>query len=731
MIARNFAHRRTFLSLAAIALLIASGSTASAADLGSIDSSLKLIPKDAAFYSSSMRLREMFDIVRNSNVWTKVENMQAVQMGLMAYQQQLGVPESGPAKLQLALQNPEVCKVVDLATDMVSNEMFVYGDDSVIKSLRLLQNIQSTMNFMPLTLQATGQVDADDYNQLQAKVLISALAENADLIGIPNVVVGFKVKNVDLAKEELIKLEMFGNLLETNEKTKGRFKKTKVGDHDYLVLSLDGELIPWDQIPLDDARAMELNDGDVDKIVEKVKTSKLTIALGLRDDYMLCSIGSSLSSLEKLGQGDLLVNSDSMKPLAAYADRRLIRVGYMCPDLHRQLNDQAKAIDDMLKMANQLLPLAKLPETQNKKILTDLDTLAKEIKESIPEIGAITCFQFLSDQGIEQFRYVWGKFNDVDGSKPLTLLQHVGGDPLLGVVGRSKANIENYNRMLKWATTFHGYFDQLVVPQMSENDREAYNDLAEDVIPLLLKLENANRNMLFPAMADGQIGFIVDTKLESNEFIAGLPGTEEPMPMIEPALVMGVSDAKLLKQALGEYRGVVNGLIDAVRKIKDAEVPAGLAIPEPETTESEAGTMYRFTLPEEWGVDKQIAPNIGVSNDAMVMSLSPAQTERLLTATPPAIGGLLSESEVGKPLAAVAWFNWAALVDAATPWVDYAIEKGAEEKQLDDSMRTMIGDQVHILLDVLKVVRSVTNETYLENDVLVNHTLLEIHDVEE
>ena len=38
--------------------------------------------------------------------------------------------------------------------------------------------------------------------------------------------------------------------LESNEQMKGRFKKTKVGNNDFLTLNLDGGMIPWDQVPI-------------------------------------------------------------------------------------------------------------------------------------------------------------------------------------------------------------------------------------------------------------------------------------------------------------------------------------------------------------------------------------------------------------------------------------------------------------------------------------------------
>ena len=86
---------------------------------------------------------------------------------------------------------------------------------------------------------------------------------------------------------------------------------------------------------------------------------------------------------------------------------------------------------------------------------------------------------------------------------------------------------------------------------MPEKDRKQAQKFLAAAVPLVERFDKANREMLFPALADGQLGLVLDDKLTSNHFVESLPATEKPMPMIEPALVFGVSDAKLLCQSDG------------------------------------------------------------------------------------------------------------------------------------------------------------------------------------
>lgn len=700
---------------------------ASAAEIDKLDTSAKLVPEDAAFYSSVLRTREQFEILRHSKAWAKVEQMPFVQLGVSMYTAQLANADSGPAKLDAALKNPEVRKIVDLLGEMVSDEIFVYGDDSCTDFLQLCQTVASAVRYGPMTLQATGQASGHDASKLQAKLALSALAQHVDLLDVPNVVFGFKVKNADLAKEELIKLEMFGNMLEANEKTKGAFKKTKIGDSDFLVLELDGDLIPWGEMPSEKLENLELAQGDLQKIVDKLKESKLVVALGLRGNYLVASIGSTLECLEKLGKGKRLLDRPEFKPLAKFADKRLVSIGYVSEDMNQQLNNQKENFDNVVKMVDKLLPLAKLTNEQNDRIRKDLKGLADDLKTLTPEPGALAGFGFLTDRGIENYTYAWGDHDRIDGSKPLSLLQHVGGNPIFAVVSRAHVSAEQYDGAIKWVKTAYAYVEELALPKVPEGEREKVKKFLAAAGPSLARLDNANRTLLIPALADGQSAMVIDGKLQSKHFIASLPATDKPMPMFEPALVMGVSDAKLLKQGLSEYHAGINGLLDAVRGIEGVRLPPEIKIPEPQKTEGPAGTIYSFALPANWGVDEQVAPCIGIANDALVFATSRAHTERLLKVTPLAAGGLLQKTD--RPLAAAVWFDWATLVNTASPWVDFGVEKATAAKGIAGDQQKAIVDQVHTGLEVLKAIRSVSSENFVEDGVLVQHSLVEIHDV--
>ena len=149
-----------------------------------------------------------------------------------------------------------------------------------------------------------------------------------------------------------------------------------------------------------------------------------------------------------------------------------------------------------------------------------------------------------------------------------------------GVFGRSKVNLADYDMAVKWVKTGYGYIHEFALPRIPEPEREKAEKFLAAAIPLVHRLDLANRQMLLPALADGQIGLVIDRRLASKQFVGNQPPTDKPMPMIEPALILGVSDPDLLKKAMSEYRAVVNGLIGAVREMdENARNPRGHPAP--------------------------------------------------------------------------------------------------------------------------------------------------------
>jgi hypothetical protein len=610
---------------------------------------------------------------------------------------------------------------------MIGHEVFCYGADNTARFLELMTVINGA-NQMGTFMAAVQQAQAADRAKIQAQAVLRALNERTDLIQIPDMVIGFKLGKPEVATAQLKRLDDFLTkfLKQVPPPIAQRYKKGSGAT--MFTITLDGALVPWDKVSL---KQFEDKEGEFDNLLEKLKKLTLTVSLGVRDDYLLISVGESTAFLSKLGNGPLLGDRPEFKPLQKYAGERLTGISYASKELRSHGGMTKRDIDTMAAEAKKYLEKSEIPPPIRERLTKDLGDLARDFKSFIHEQGAQLSFSFLNGHGQESFSYDWSAHPGVDGSRPLTLLHHLGGSPLLAILGRSKYQPENYQMLVKWIKHLNGYVEDFVVPQLNEAQKGQYEQVMKMFQPLLERLDKATGTMLLPALKDGQTAFVLDAKSESKQWHPMMPASDKPLPLLELALVFGVSDAELLKKAMSEYRAIVNEAISKLRDLRP-EIPE-FQIPEPETKSVPGGTIYHYPVPEALGLDKQISPNAGLSDHVAVLSIAQAHSERLLKNTPLKANGPLADPN--KPLAGAAVFDFAGLMGAVGPWIEYAIESQSEGLREAAAANPAIPSkpdilkQVRAAIDVLKCFRGYTSVTYLEDKALVSHGLAVFEDL--
>ena len=155
-----------------------------------------------------------------------------------------------------------------------------------------------------------------------------------------------------------------------------------------------------------------------------------------------------------------------------------------------------------------------------------------------------------------------------------------------------------------------------------------------------------------------------------------------------------------------EYLAIANRAIVEIRKANPQAIPADFQVPPPEKSESKLGETYAYPLPAEAGLDPRLVFNAGLSKNLAVFSIVRDPTESLLDKKPLELPKALGDAK--RPLAAVAWFDWAALVEVVMPWVDYGMSVGNRQAGDDDTAAVdpnnqFILDQVHSAVNILKV----------------------------
>ncbi|HND51482.1 MAG TPA: hypothetical protein PLV92_03765, partial [Pirellulaceae bacterium] len=306
----------------------------------------------------------------------------------------------------------------------------------------------------------------------------------------------------------------------------------------------------------------------------------------------------------------------------------------------------------------------------------------------------------------------WGQDSSVDASKPLSILKHVGDAPLLMVAGRSKPQPEGYELLASVVPRAFYYAQQVNEFGADPEQAAKLKKVAEEFGPLLKKFDKITRDSLQPALADGQAALVVDAKTTHKQWHSEMPESAKPLALPSPALVVGVKDSAKLQQAAEGYFGLLQEALDKLHKLDPENVPE-FKIPAPQSRDFPTGKIYYYSLPEEAGLAKIVAPNAGLTGEFAVLSLLPQQTRRLLEPSTLTAGGPLAN--VDRPLAAAAIVDFAGMIDLLGAWLDYGTNLAPPEAQLGLA-------QVPSILPLLKCWRGATAVSYKEGTATVTHS---------
>jgi len=695
--------------------------------------SFKWVPADVAFYATMLRNSEQIKAIAESKAWAKLMNVPVIKQYMdLAKDQFANNPQM--ALVHQMLDQPENKELVHLLKDMGSEEIFLVGGESWGDFIELAGKVNVAQNFGPLQMLAQGkeQIGAN-YNQLQGKAMLAALADNTNLIKIPDILIGFKVPDPKKAENQLKRLEGLVQLvLGFVPPLKDKFKRVKIGTGTFLTQALDGSLIPWDNIPFDD---LDLDKEQVKKLRGVVEKLSLHIYIGVSGDYVLFSLSGSPTLLSKLGgKGEKLGDREELKPLAKYADSKLISVSYASKALRQRSQGNPKEyMDGLIEMAKAGLDKAELDEKQKQKILKDVKDLAAQSMKNMPEFGASLGFAFLTDKGQEGYSIDYSKYPGIAKAKPLTLLHHLGGTPLIAGIMRSSSGVDDYDHFVKVLHKVYGHADEIARSKLDGDAKEKYEKVTKAVLPLLKRLDEITRTLYLPAVADGQVGLVIDAKWKSKQWTKFLPETPIELPLPEIAVLIGVSDADKLVKAMTAYGKLIDDTVDALRELApDAPIPE-FKLPAPQTVKKGNHTLYFYSLPELLGLDERVVPTAGVGEKVAVLTFSHQHADRLLANKQVAFKDL-AFADPQRPLISASILNWAGIVDALVPWAEFAaghltlVPEGQEAQA--KAMLKEVNAQIKTIAQVLKVYKGTTTATYIEDGKVVTHSMSIIRDLD-
>lgn len=705
------------LFLTGLVTLTSTGVDARAAQPDSTPVSLKMAPANAAFYSVLLRNREQVEAIGKSRAWAQLMSVPIIKQYW----------EMAEPKVKQIIEAPENKEIVALLADLFADEVFVVGNSGWSDFLELWSHINGAQSYGPFLLIAQGKGKLDEFNELRAKAVVEALIEHNKLVKIPDTVFGFHITDVKNARDQITRLEgLVGGLALLSPELGRIYKRDMVGGTNYLSLNFEGSMVPWEGIPWD---RLGLEEEQTKKLIKVLSDLKLSIHLGVQGNYMLLSISGSTKLLERLGgKGESLADRPEMAPLLKHLDRRVVSVGYASKSVRERVGTNKEDYDTMKEVAKSLLEQADLDAKQKQRILKDVNEQFEVLKKYLPELGASLSYSFRNDKGHESYLFDYGKYPNQAQPKPLTLLEHLGGSPLIAAVGRADFSLESYQQMTRVIELVWGHAGEVIRTKLPAEARDKYAQVTKSALPLIKRLDTITRTLFLPSLGDGQSGLVIDAKLTTTQWPKGMPKPTKALPVPEVGLVLGIRDPDLFVKALTDYRKLIDDSIRVIKELApDADIP-DIKFPESKAIKKGEGTLYAYALPEELGLDKRLMPVIAVGKTVAAVTLSPDHAERLLEKKPIRTREI-SLADPNKPLLSASVFDWAGILEVVLPWIEYGVTAASVEEGKEQMIKDIMS-QVKMVVEVLQVYKGTTSATYPEEGRLVTHSVSIVRDLE-
>jgi hypothetical protein len=723
------------------------------------DMGVAMVPRDAAFLSSSLRLREQYDLIVKSNAFAAIKALPAVQRAIDSFEEQRSTPGSPFSTFDTFMQLPENEEAAQFLADMVATDTFVYGEPSCVDFWRLVRKLAESQQRAGLGETAPASDDEEEGDDeededededgrsidlaiemdgafdggRQTRLMLETLAENLDLAVVPDIVWGFKTTKRDVGVDQIKRIEVLSSLvLQADPDLASAVERRKVVGGEVLTFTLDGESLPLDDLE----RELAATTGDdelTERVFDRLRQLDLVVAVGMLGDWVILSIGDSIAHLDKLalpgGDKQGLLTLPAFAPLLEHADKPLTGVSYISESLSEAVGASRSDVQAMLAVVDQFGEAKELPEAAQKEIRSLVERAADEYDAVLPDPGPWMAFSFLAERGYEGYVWDWSRNQPFDGSRRLDLLEHVGGAPLGVYVARLKSNPAACATAVDLVGSAWSLFGTYGRPRLSAADRERFDAVAEHIAPLGARAATVLTDKIVKGLADGQVGFVLDAKGRTKKLQTDLPASPEPLPVVEPAIVLPLDDPKLFREGLSDLFELADELTDAIREIDPEAVPEGYRIPEPEKAKIEDGSIWSWNLAAS-GLDDQIAPAIGVGNEAAVFSLVPKQAGRMLVESRLETGSQVATFD--EPLVAAAALDCAGLIDAVQPWLVYltrygcvqerdgSVDPGSELTAADENAQAKeVLEHAVVVLEACKSLRAAVAETGFRDDALV------------
>jgi hypothetical protein len=552
------------------------------------------IPETVAYFGSIARLGELGRAVWQSRALLGIISLPPIRNALHELIQ---------SEFVMTLERMGLLSII---TDAVSHEIFLAADDGIAETLRAF-------------------VDMNVWRRLDSELPpIDAILENKEKLRLSPIILGFRLSDPKLAEETLsalfdsmkdsIPFEVADPTIDGVKYRTLRWsgKMLEPSKREDLLSSLGGEEAPAEKLS---------------EFKSFLDSWTAVLGFGVRQSYLILTIGSDLTHLERLGKERSLAESKPFEPVRKNLRPDLFSLSYFSAKAlgdSRVSKDEAKSLLDAIDAW-----LSELPESERStlrdRVRKDTLALLKDWNELAGIPTPLVAMGF-ANRGIENLTFISPSKSYVDARRPLELFLKAGTNPLLALGGRSRPIGPGIERLGIWIGSAYRHFKEAAPSILPPGDRAELEKFDATVAPLLGELWSTTKDEFLPQV-DGLETLLVVDGLGSLPRPAGTPLDGFPeIRLPRPALVFQHRDPAKLRGAFSRYRTAINAFLATMAE-SDATLEP-FEIPVPVKREFAAGELWSYPMLRDDATGFE--PHALISGGLLIVGLFPEHSRSFL-----------------------------------------------------------------------------------------------------
>ena len=313
--------------------------------------SLQWVPLQCDYYEAHFAMRSQWDRLSQSEWSSRLQSTEVWQKFRNALLAEWEDRKGELRQVRSTLQNPIVKDVMAFGIDLLSQDVFLFADNHLSKTIDQLAVIQSKS-----TLLASGQVS----NETKAEIVYEWIDQLVPNFQFPTLVLGASFSDAEKATAKVDEIEGLIRLgLGSNPDLQPVLRALKRIDDargSRLQWSIQGSMLPWDSFPTNeivDREAME-------DLREAFEDKHLSLSIGTFDGFFVVLVSGDSNVNDLFGRQETLIDHQNLVEIRKHLRDNVSAASAGNPLTHlRFISDELTRSEQMASLEGFFSKLAK------------------------------------------------------------------------------------------------------------------------------------------------------------------------------------------------------------------------------------------------------------------------------------------------------------------------------------------------------------------------------------